>query len=37
LRFAMTSPPSGCQGDFHPRAVEYARSLVSGKVLCKVR
>jgi hypothetical protein len=25
LRFAMTSPPSGCQGDFHPRAVEYAR------------
>jgi hypothetical protein len=25
LRFAMTSPPSGCQGDFHPRAVEHAR------------
>src|SRR5262249_27022325 len=23
--FAMTSPPSGCQGDFHPRAVEHAR------------
>ena len=21
----MTSPPSGCQGDFHPRAVEHAR------------
>src|SRR5205085_2032151 len=25
LRFAMTSPPSGCQGDFHPPAVEHAR------------
>ena len=25
LRFAMTSPPSGCEGDFHPRAVEHAR------------
>jgi hypothetical protein len=25
LRFAMTSPPSGCQRDFHPRAVEHAR------------
>ncbi len=25
LRFAMTSPPSGCQGDFHLRAVEHAR------------
>src|SRR5207249_3526260 len=25
LRFAMTSPPSGCQGDFHPRAIEHAR------------
>ena len=25
LRFAMTSPPSGCQGDSHPRAVEHAR------------
>ena len=25
LRFAMTSPPSGCQKDFHLRAVEYAR------------
>src|SRR6516225_10792546 len=22
LRFAITSPPSGCEGDFHPRAVE---------------
>jgi hypothetical protein len=25
LRFAMTSPPSGCQGDSHLRAVEHAR------------
>jgi hypothetical protein len=25
LRFAMTSPPSGRQGDFHPRAVKHAR------------
>jgi len=25
LRLAMTSPPSGCQRDFHPRAVEHAR------------
>src|SRR5438477_4664174 len=25
LGFAMTSPPSGCQVDFHPRAVEHAR------------
>src|ERR1019366_8957889 len=25
LRFPMTSPPSGCQRDFHPRAVEHAR------------
>src|SRR5262252_2576273 len=25
LRFAITSPPSGCEGDFHPRAVEHAR------------
>ena len=24
-RFAMTSPPSGCQRDFHPQAVEHAR------------
>ena len=23
--FAMTSPPSGCQRDFHPRAAEHAR------------
>ena len=25
LRFAMTSPPSGCQRNFHPQAVEHAR------------
>ncbi len=25
LRFAMTSPPSGCERDFHPQAVEHAR------------
>ena len=25
LRFARTSPPSGCTGDFHPQVVEHAR------------
>ena len=25
LRFAITSPPSGCERDYHPRAVEHAR------------
>src|SRR3954454_13388656 len=25
LRFADTSPPSGCVGDLHPQAVEHAR------------
>jgi len=25
LRFARTSPPSGCAGDFHPQVVEHAR------------
>ena len=25
LRFASTSPPSGCAGDFHPQAVKHAR------------
>ena len=29
LRFAMTSPPSGCQRDFHPQAVEHARHTKS--------
>jgi hypothetical protein len=30
LRFAMTSPPSGCQRDFHPQAVEHARRTRKG-------
>src|SRR5260370_2353832 len=25
LRFAITSLPSGCEGDLHPRVVEHAR------------
>jgi hypothetical protein len=25
LRFAITSPPSGCEGDLHPKAVNHAR------------
>ena len=25
LRFAITSPPSGSEGDFHPQAVKHAR------------
>jgi hypothetical protein len=25
LRFAITSPPSGCEGDLHPQAVVHAR------------
>src|SRR6266550_1735454 len=25
LRFAITSPPSGCEGDLHPQAVIHAR------------
>jgi hypothetical protein len=25
LRFAITSPPSGCEGDLHPRVIEHAR------------
>src|SRR5208337_3148085 len=25
MGFAVTSPPSGCEGDFHPQAVEHAR------------
>ena len=24
-RFAITSPPSGCEGDLHPQAVKHAR------------
>jgi hypothetical protein len=30
LRFASTSPPSGCAGDLHPQAVEHARHTVAG-------
>jgi hypothetical protein len=31
LRFARTSPPSGCAGDSHPQVVEHARhTLISG-------
>ena len=31
LRFARTSPPSGCAGDLHPQVVEHARhTLQSG-------
>src|ERR1035438_5117986 len=25
LRFAITSPPSGCEGDLHPQAINHAR------------
>ncbi len=31
LRFAMTSPPSGCQKDFHLRAVDHARHTALGQ------
>ena len=31
LRFAMTSPPSGCQKDFHLQAVEHARHTTTAK------
>jgi hypothetical protein len=34
LRFAMTSPPSGCQRDFHPRAVEHARHTTIKRSAC---
>ncbi len=30
LRFASTSPPPGCAGDFHPLAVEHARHTTKG-------
>jgi hypothetical protein len=29
-RFAIASPPSGCEGDLHPRAVEHARHTSKG-------
>ena len=32
LRFATTSPPSGCRGDFHPRAVDHARHTIKTPV-----
>src|SRR5271163_143050 len=28
LRFAITSPPSGCEGDLHPKAVKHARHTI---------
>jgi hypothetical protein len=28
LRFAFTSPPSGCEEDFHLQAVEHARHTI---------
>src|SRR3972149_10825124 len=39
LRFARTSPPSGCAGDLHPRVVEHARHtlLTRGIALRAVR
>jgi single-strand DNA-binding protein len=30
LRFAITSPPSGCEKDFHLQAVEHARHTLEG-------
>src|SRR5208282_2935672 len=30
----MTSPPSGCQRDFHPRAVEHARHTIKNPLDC---
>jgi len=30
LRFPITSPPSGCEGDFHPQAVIHARRTKEG-------
>src|SRR5271168_5071577 len=31
LRFAITSPPSGCEGDLHPKAVKHARHTNKGR------
>src|SRR6185503_5859432 len=33
LRFAITSPPSGCEEDFHLPAVEHARHTEKGQLL----
>jgi hypothetical protein len=30
LRFAITSPASGCEGDLHPRAVEHCSAHKKG-------
>src|SRR5579863_5063527 len=30
-RFAITSPPSGCEGDLHPKAVKHARHTKKGR------
>jgi len=32
LRFAITSPPSGCEGDLHPQAVIHARRTEKGSL-----
>src|SRR5258708_27614431 len=32
LRFAITSPPSGCEEDFHLQAIEHARHTKEGDV-----
>ena len=34
LRFAITSPPSGCEGDLHPQAVNHARRTKSEAGAC---
>jgi hypothetical protein len=33
LRFAITSPPSGCEEDFHLQAVKHARHTKKGGTL----
>jgi hypothetical protein len=35
LRFAITSPPSGCEKDSHLQAVEHARHTRKGRVLTR--
>src|SRR3954463_15795374 len=35
LRFANTSPPSGCVGDLHPLAIEHARHTTKPAFLGK--
>ena len=36
LRFAITSPPSGCEKDFHLRAVEHARHTKKSDRRCRL-